>query len=92
MSFVNITSDACFASVIVIPSAKSCYEGQLYNGTWLYYVNHTLSQTLGTNHPEITSILIAVFKALCHIHNLHIICSLNRDSGHSQFALYQSPI
>ena len=35
--FVNITPDACFASVIVKPYAKSCYVGPRYNGTALFY-------------------------------------------------------
>ena len=36
MSFVNITSDAYFASVNVVPYAESCYVGPHYNGTRLY--------------------------------------------------------
>ena len=36
VSFVNITSEAYFASVIVIQYAKSCYVRQCYNVTWLY--------------------------------------------------------
>ena len=40
VSFMNITSAAYFALVIVVPYAKSCYVGPLYNGTWLYLMGY----------------------------------------------------
>ena len=37
VSFVNINSDVYFASIIVVPYAKFCYDGPRYNGTQLKY-------------------------------------------------------
>ena len=36
VSFVNITSDTHFTSVIVVTYEESYYVGPRYNGTWLY--------------------------------------------------------
>ena len=38
VSFVNITSDAYYASVIVVPYAKSCYVGPRDNSTRLSHL------------------------------------------------------
>ena len=41
VSFVNITSDAYLASVIVVPYAKWCYAWPYYTGNRLAYFNET---------------------------------------------------
>ena len=42
VSFVDITSDAYFISVMVLPYVKSCYDGLHYESTRLYLYTYTL--------------------------------------------------
>ena len=41
ISFVNITSDTYFSTVVIVPCAKLCYIGPRYNGTRLYIGSFT---------------------------------------------------
>ena len=54
VTFVFI-SDAYFASVIVVPYAKSCYVGLLYKGTWLLVWIICLGATSDTNFTSVLS-------------------------------------
>ena len=54
VSFVNITSDSCSASVIFVPYAKSCYLGQHYNGIslhlWIIFSSDIISRPFKYKH------------------------------------------
>ena len=74
VSFVNITFDACFAPVTVVPDTKSCHVGSRYNGTRLYaklWLDHYISY-------ETSHILQNLNHGLIH-------CLWN---GHQMFVLW----